>query len=140
MKKGAIFFFLVLTSCVETVSLSPVDYHFLFNDANSKVWIVNKVELDGENVAPFNDLDKDLMVFHNSNVIDIVPLKDIMKTVPRKGAYSLNSEERTLFIEFRDKGKWSFDLSYITEDSILMIPNSQSELHYSVQLMPFPEL
>jgi hypothetical protein len=140
MRKGIVFFIIAFTSCVETVNLSAVDYHFLFNDANSKVWIVNKVILNDENVAPFNDLDKDLMVFHKSHVIDIIPLKDIMRTSPRKGSYNLDSKEKTLSIQFRDKDEWSFNLEYITEDSILMIPRHASQLQYSIQLKPFPEL
>lgn len=140
MKKGIFFFFLAVTSCVETVDLSAVDYGFLFNDANSKVWMINKVMKDGENVAPYNDLDKDLMIFHKSYVIDIVPLKDLMQTLPRKGSYNLDSASKTLSIQFRDQGRWSFDLEYITEDSILLVPTTASELQYSIQLRPFPEL
>ena len=140
MKKGIFFFILALTSCVETVDLSAVDYGFLFNDANSKVWMINKVMKDGENVAPYNNLEKDLMIFHKSHVVDLVPLKDIMQTQPRKGSYSLDSASKTLSIQFRDKGEWYFDLEYITEDSILLAPTLESELQYSIQLRPFPEL
>ena len=130
----------LLTACVESINLNSVDYNSLFNDNNSKVWMVDQVLQDGNNVAPTIDLQKDLIIFHESRVVDIVPLADIYKSTPKKGSYYLDSEEKTMSIEFLDKSEWIFDLNYITEDSVLFIPQEGSQLQFSLKLKPFPEL
>ncbi|MGB0915491.1 MAG: hypothetical protein ACPGVI_05425 [Crocinitomicaceae bacterium] len=130
----------VLTSCVESFNLNSVDYDSLFNDANSKVWMVDEVIQDGENVAPTIDLHKDLMVFHRSSIVDIIPLADILKSTPKKGDYYLDSDKKTMTMEFQDESIWSFDLGYITEDSVLFVPKADSQLQFSLKIKPFPEL
>lgn len=141
MKKVAVIAGLgLLTSCVESINLNSVDYNSLFNDANSKVWMVDEVLQDGKNVAPTIDLDKDLIIFHRSRVVDIVPLGDIYKATPKKGSYYLDSDEKTMSMEFIDKSEWNFDLGYLTEDSVLLVPQEDSQLQFSLKIKPFPEL
>lgn len=130
----------LLTSCVESINLNSVDYDSLFNDANSKVWMVDQVLQDGENVAATINLQKDLIIFHRSHVVNIVPLADIYKSSPKRGSYYLDSDERTMSMEFLDKSTWNFELGYLTEDSVLLVPKEDSHLQFSLKIKPFPEL
>lgn len=130
----------ILSACTTGVSLESVDYNYLFNDNNSKVWLVNKVLVDNAVVSPANTADKDIMVFHTSLYVDYIPLKDLTRKPPAKGDYRLNSKEKTLNIEFSNGDNWMFNLVYLTEDSILMEPAKGSDFKMSIQLKPFPEL
>ncbi|MBL4861554.1 MAG: hypothetical protein JKY09_00855 [Crocinitomicaceae bacterium] len=139
MKKLWYVIFASCVGCTTGVSLNSVDYHTLFHDSNSKVWIINKVVSNGMNIAPANDWSKDVIVFHESRNVNLIPLKGMGHVAPRKGEYFLNSQKRTLKIEFKD-ATWDMDISYITEDSVLMKAARNSDVKFSIQLMPLPEL
>ena len=126
-------------SCSTGISLDSVDYGSLFDDSNSKVWLVNKHMVDNANITPVNFYDKEIMIFHKSGVVDCIALKEITRKKPRKGQYVLDSRNRTMKIEFEDDQIWDLDLSYITEDSILMEPTKNSDINIAVQLKPLPE-
>jgi hypothetical protein len=130
---------LIAFSCTTGISLVSVDYGSLFNDSNSKVWLVNKHVVDNANITPIKLYDKEIMIFHNNGVVDCIALKDITRKKTRKGQYVLDSENRTMKIEFKNDQIWDLDLSYITEDSILMEPTKSSDINITVQLKPLPE-
>ena len=119
--------------------MKSVDYDSLFNDSNSKVWLVSKQVVDNANIAPIDLYDKELMVFHITGIVDCIALKDITRKKPKKGQYFLDSQKRTMKIEFEHDTLWDLDLRYITEDSILMEPTKKSDLNIAVQLKPLPE-
>ena len=130
---------LIAFSCSTGITLDSVDYGSLFDDSNSKVWLVSKQIVDDADISPIQTYDKDIMVFHKSGVVDYIALKDITRKKPRKGQYVLDSQNRTMKIEFENGKIWDLDLSYITEDSILMEPTKNSDLNIAVQLKPLPE-
>ena len=130
---------LIAFSCSTGITLDSVDYGSLFDDSNSKVWLVSKQIVDNADISPIQTYDKDIMVFHKSGVVDYIALKDITRKKPRKGQYVLDSQNRTMKIEFENGKIWDLDLSYITEDSILMEPTKKSDLNIAVQLKPLPE-
>lgn len=140
MRRTLLLFPICLFSCSTGITLESVDYNTLFHDSNSKVWLVNKVIIDNANIAPFNKNDKDIMVFHDSGYCDYIALKDVTRKRPRKGYYFLNSKDRTMSIEFDDDKSWELELSYLTEDSVLMQPMKNSDIQIAIQLIPFPEL
>jgi len=119
--------------------MKSVDYSTLFNDGNSKVWLVNKVVMGNAVVSPFKNYDKDLMIFHKGGRCDFIAMKDITRKSPQKADYFLNSRKHKISIEFAEF-EMEFHLAYITEDSILMNPTHDSEYPYSIQLIPFQEL
>jgi hypothetical protein len=130
---------LIAFSCSTGITLDSVDYGSLFDDSNSKVWLVSKQIVDNADISPIQTYDKDIMVFHKGGVVDYIALKDITRKKPRKGQYVLDSQNRTMKIEFENGRIWDLDLSYITEDSILMEPTKNSDLNIAVQLKPLPE-
>jgi len=131
--------FILCVGCTSGVSLKSVDYNVLFHDSNSKVWMINKIVEKGINMAPAGNWNKDLIVFHSNGNVNLLPMKAMGHAAPRKGEYYLNSENRTMEIEFKD-AHWDMDLSYITEDSVLMTSARKSDVNFSIQLVPLPEL
>ena len=129
-----------LSACSAGVDLESVDYKTLFTDANSKVWIVNKLIVENADIAPVNNLGKDVVVFHQNGHCDLFPMKELTRKPARKGEFTLNSQERTLRIDFYDKTSWLFDIPYFAEDSILLNAAENSKTPFSMQLKPFPEL
>ena len=139
---SALILIISLFSCTTGVTLRPVRYSALFNDYNSKVWIINKMIIDGVVVSPSETYDKHIMVFHyNQQHLDYIALRDITRKPPRKGYYFVDSDKKKLTIEFNDNDEnWIFDLVYLTEDSILMQSTTKSDFDATIQLKPFPEL
>ena len=131
--------FLLFSSCTSNVELIPVNYSSLFNDENSKVWIVNKVVYDSAVISPVDNIDKSLMIFYYNNHCDFIALKNLGRKPAIKGFYNLNSRTKHLDIQF-DEELWDFTLAYIYEDSILLQPTEKSKFQFSIQLKPFPEL
>lgn len=132
--------FCVLTSCTLGVDLESVDYTSLFTDSNSKVWIVHKMMLENANIAPLNNEGKEIIIFHQNGRCNLIPMKDLTRKEVRRGVFELNSKKRTLTIDFDDNKSWEFDIPYLTEDSILLNATESSEIPYSIQIKPFPEL
>lgn len=140
MRRIYLIFPLIFVGCTTGISMESVDYNSLFNDSNSKVWLVNKVIIGNADISPVKNMDKDIMVFHVNGNCDYIALKDVTRKSPRKGYYYLNSNERTMIIDYKNGESWDLKLSYLTEDSILMEPTRKSDILIAVQLKPFPEL
>lgn len=138
----SLFFACVLacTACTTGVSLKEVSYEHLFHDSNSKVWLVNKVMIGNAVVSPDMLYDKSLLIFHNNGHINFLPMRELTKSPGERGFFILKSEERKLILELDRSGRWIFDLKYLTEDSILMVPTTKSDTNITMQLVPFPEL
>lgn len=130
---------IIAYSCSTGISLNSVDYKTLFDDSNSKAWLVSKQVVDNADITPFHFNDKEIMVFHKRGVVDCIALKDITRKAPRKGKFTLDSQKRTMLIEFNNDQLWKLNLAYITEDSIMMEPARGSDINIAVQLKPLPE-
>lgn len=126
-------------SCTAGVNLHSVDYETLFNDDNTKVWLVNKVYLKNAVISPSKNSDKNLMIFYKGGDCDFIPMKDITRKSPQRAKYYLNSRKKKISIEFDDY-TMDYTLPYLTEDSILMKPTVESDYEYGIQLIPFQRL
>lgn len=121
--------------------MKSVHYDSLFNDGNSKVWMIQNVLIDGVDVTPTDKMSKDLMIFYRSRNVTIVPLKQMGAVVPKRGVYSLDSDDKEIDLDFMEtKESWKFDLVYVTEDSILMSPRKDCQPEFKIRLIPFPEI
>ena len=87
---------MIAFSCSTGISLDSVDYKSLFDDSNSKAWLVNKQVVDNADITPIHFYDKEIMVFHKSGVVDCIALKDITRKVPRKGKFTLDSQKHIM--------------------------------------------
>lgn len=130
----------MFSACTTGIELESVDYTSLFTDSNSKIWIVNKMLLQDANIAPVKNENKDIIIFHQNGHCDLISMKDLTRKPARKGSFTLDSKNRLLTIDFFDDKRWDFEIPYITEDSVLLNATKQSEIPFSIQIKPFPEL
>ncbi|MDX2361319.1 MAG: hypothetical protein QNK23_10965 [Crocinitomicaceae bacterium] len=140
VRSFSILIFIILTACTSGVHLESVNYNDLFHDGNSKVWLVNKVMVNNAVISSVKNSDKHVLIFHENNACEYIAMKDITRKSPERGYFILNSELRTVYIEFEDDHRWEFTIAYIEEDSILLEPTSTSDANFTIQLTPFPEL
>jgi len=79
MIKKLLFLSLILSSCSSQVSLKDVDYNNLLNDHNSKVWLIDKQVVNNIDIANGHDWNKELMIFHETGKVEIIPMKALGK-------------------------------------------------------------
>ena len=129
-----------ITSCTMGLNLKNVDLGSTIHDNNSKVWMVNKVVIKDINTAPSNDYQKDVMIFYESGIVNVSPLRKLGDDSPRRGKYYLNSQKRYMTIEFDDKEIWEVDIDYATQDSIYLIRTNDEDGPIGIQIIPLPAL
>lgn len=129
----------VLLGCKAGVEMNEVNFSSLFHDGNSKVWMINKIVASGDDFAPSNYWEKDVAIFYHSGKCSIQPLKSLGESPGKKGDYNIHSESKSLTINFKNE-TWDFLLTTISEDKIIMKPVKGSDLKYTIELIPLPEL
>lgn len=139
MKWSALFVGFLLTACYSGYDLKPVSYYQLFHDGNSKVWLVDQMVVEGASISPKEDKMKNVFIFHDSGDFQFAPLKNLAEDSVATGTYLVDSKDRKLSMYINNE-KWEFDLSYIEEDSVLLIPGKESETKYSFKIIPLPML
>lgn len=129
-----------LGACTRGIDLRYVDLGSTFHDNNSKVWMVNKLIIKGINTTPSNDYEKDLMIFYENGIINVSPMKKLGHESPRRGKYTIDSQDRTMSVEFSDKENWIIDIDYVTQDSIYLIRTNDQDSPIGIQIKPLPNL
>ncbi len=130
---------ILLTACTSNYPLKSVDYNDLLTGGNSKVWVINKMVVKNVNVAQHDLVNKEVFIFHESGVVDYLPLKAIGEKSPQKGRFYLDSDKRTLSLTFEHK-TWRFKLSVLEEHKIVMRPLKKGKAPFTAELIPLPEL
>ena len=139
MKKRLFFALVVLSSCTTGVKMKAVNLGPLFHDSNSKVWMVDKVIAEKKNYAPRINMEKDVIIFYETGKCLYQPMHTLGDFVGKKGEYSLFSEDKTLSLYYPNE-RWDFKIDAISEDTIVLKPTKDSDLNYTMVLVPFPEL
>lgn len=139
MRKAVLFFLLILGACSSGIEMRSVKFDNLLNDGNSKVWMINKMIVNKSNVTSSFDSKKELLIFYVNGSVQYLPMQDLGSQHGQVGSYVLHSEEKTVTIYF-EEAIWAFDLNEVEEDSIYMTPNSNSEVQFSIQLVPLPPI
>ena len=129
----------LLSACSMGVDLKHVNLSPLFNDGNSKIWMLDKVLVEDRNFAPKEYKDKDILIFYANGNCSFQPLISLGSSIGKKGEYTIYSDEKTVTMYF-EKEKWDFTISNIQNDKIVLKPTKDSELKYSLVLIPLPEI
>ncbi len=127
----------ILSSCLMGTEVKAIRYDDLFHDRTSKVWVVNQVWINNSNISSRNNKEKDVMIFHENGIVDLIAMKNITRRSPEKGEFIVH--ERLLTIEYLER-KDIFEIAHVSEDSILLVPTEKSGNQYRIQLKPFMEL
>lgn len=139
MNKWWLIIGIFFTSCYSGYNLKTVSYYQLFNDGNSKVWLVDQIGINDSNVGPKENKLKNVFIFFSSGDFQYTAMKNIASDSVPTGSYHIDSEERRITMYINDES-WSFDLAYVEEDSIYLLPRANSENKFSYKLIPLPPL
>ena len=110
----------------------------LLNDGSSKVWLINKVIFSGINTVESSLYQKQIMVFHSSQNIDIIQLNSIGKKNAKKGDFNIDPDSNEIQLNFEDE-KIKYEITYLTKDSVYLTPKGKLKTKPSIQLIPLPE-
>jgi len=119
--------------------MKNVQYDYLLNDGNSKVWMIEQMIVDRTNISPQQDHQKELLIFYQSGQFQYIPLKGLGHKKGRVGNYFLDSEDKELKLYYKEE-IWHFKLQEINEDSIYLVPLSDSKAQFSLELVPLKEI
>ena len=120
--------------------MKGVQYDYLLNDGNSKVWMIEQMVVDKSNITSRLDHEKELLIFYQSASFQYIPVKQLGHKIGKTGDYFLSSDEKELVLYFDDETTWQFNLTEISEDSIYLVPTGESDVDFSLQLVPLKEL
>ena len=136
---AVLIFIIVITGCTSNYPLKSVDYNDLFTSGNSKVWVIDRMIVNKVNIAQHLLKNKEALIFHESGVVDYIPVKAIGEKKPTKGRYYLDSDKRTLSLTF-DDDEWLFKLPVLEENRIVLKPKKKGSAPFTAELVPLPEL
>ena len=134
-----ILFIGVLSSCSRGVELRPISLATLFNDSNSKIWIISEVNSGNKNFAPRINVEKDVVIFYQNGKCVFQPMNTIGDLEGKRGEYSLFPDENLISLFFAQE-KWEFNIKVQSENKIILSPTSKSDIKYQLVLIPFPEI
>ena len=130
---------LLVAACTSSARMRPISYDYLLNDGNSKVWMINEMSIDKTNIAPRRDSQKELLIFFSDGQFQYIPVQELGHKKGRIGSYYLDSEEKTLKLNFKED-TWHFKLNQITEEVIYMSPMPDSKVEFSMEIVPLKQL
>jgi len=129
----------VLTGCSRGVELRPISLSPLFNDSNSKIWVVDEVNSGNKNFAPKRNVDKDVVIFYKNGKCVFQPMKTIGDIEGKRGDYSLYSDDNLISLFFAQE-RWEFKINVQSQDKIVLTPTEKSDIKYQLVIVPFPEI
>lgn len=96
--------------------------------------IVEKTDISARQAA-----QKELLIFFQNGRVQYIPVRELGHKTGLVGNYFLDSEEKELKLYFKDD-IWQFKLDEISEDSIYLVPMRESDVDFSLQLVPLKEI
>ncbi len=131
--------FAALSACHRTIQTQPINLSYLFDDNSSKVWLIDKLMIEDRNYSPLRNAYKDICIFYSNGKCVVQPLNTLGDRPGAKGKFSVDSRKRTIRMKFKNE-TWNFDLAKTRDDYIVLKPRKDSDMQYTVHLIPLPEL
>ena len=126
------------SACDSGDVLEKVDFTYSLCDGNSKVWMVNSVYRGSNFIESRVDLTAKVFVFFHSGKFVFGSLADLYDKEYEKGSYSLESDNKYLQLNFRNK-KWTFLFDFKNENHLILRPEKNSDSDFTFELIPLPE-
>ena len=139
MKKLLFLVVIGLSACSSDSDLKPVPHDYLVNDGNSKVWMIEQMIVDKSNIASRQLAEQELLIFYQTGRFQYIPLKQLGHKNGRSGSYFLSTTENDLKMYFKEE-IWEFKLKEVSEDSIYLVPTKDSDVDFSLHLVPLKEI
>lgn len=135
-----LFVFLLLyfiTSCTLDVELKPLNSSAVFNDGNSKMWLVEHLWIKERDYAHPNWNKKDIITFYVSGRCSVQKLNTFGDEKGDVVDYQVIDKK---FLILTGKGKvWKFKITKLSEDNIELTPIKGTSFKYVMHLVPITE-
>ena len=129
---------LILSACSSGISMKAVNLDSFFNDNSSKVWLVDNLSLNGDEISPIRDGFKDVFIFYKSGRIAVQPLNTLGNKPVLSGYFFIDSDLKTMKLVFK-KTTWKFKIDELSIKKVILSPQKSSDFEYGIVLIPLPE-
>lgn len=137
--KTLLFISLVLFfgSCTLDVELKPLNSSAIFNDGNSKMWMVEHLWIKQRDYAHPDRNKKDIITFYASGRCAVQKLNTFGDE--RGDVVDYKVIDKKILI-LNGKGKvWKFKITKLSEDNIELTPMKGTSFKYIMNLVPITE-
>ncbi len=126
-----------LSACTLDVELKPLNSSAIFNDGNSKVWLVDHLWIKERDYVHPDRNKKDIITFYASGRCSVQKLNTFGDE--RGDVVDYKVIDKKILI-LSGKGKvWKFKITKLTEDNIELTPMKGTSFKYIMNLVPITE-
>jgi hypothetical protein len=138
MKILSFFLFLYfITSCTLDVELKPLNSSAIFNDGNSKMWLVEHLWIKERDYAHPNRNKKDIITFYASGRCAVQKINTFGNEKGDVVDYKVIDKK---IVILSGKGKvWKFKVTKLSEENIELTPMKGTSFKYIMNLVPITE-
>ena len=138
MKILSFFLFLYfITSCTLDVELKPLNSSAIFNDGNSKMWLVEHLWIKERDYAHPNRNKKDIITFYVSGRCAVQKINTFGNEKGDVVDYKVIDKK---IVILSGKGKvWKFKITKLSEENIELTPMKGTSFKYIMNLVPITE-
>jgi len=127
----------IISSCTLDVELKPLNSTAIFNDGNSKMWLVNHLWRKQRDYANPDRNKKDIITFFESGRCSVQKLNTFGIEKGDIVDYKV-IDKKSLILT--GKGKvWKFKITKLSEDNIELTPMKGTHFKYVMDLVPITE-
>lgn len=128
---------LFVSSCTLDVELKPLNSSAIFNDGNSKMWLVDNLWIKQRDYANPDRNKKDIITFYASGRCAVQKINTFGDEKGDVVDYKV-IDKKILILS--GKGKvWKFIITKLSEDNIELSPMKGTTFKYVMNLVPITE-
>jgi hypothetical protein len=128
---------LLLGGCTLDVELKPLNSSAIFNDGNSKMWLVEHLWIKQKDYAHPDRNKKDIITFYASGRCSVQKLNTFGDERGDVVDYQVINKH---ILILKGKGKvWQFVITKLSEDNIELTPMKGTAFKYVMNLVPITE-
>ena len=128
---------LLVSSCTLDVELKPLNSTAIFNDGNSKMWLVDHLWRKQRDYANPDRNKKDIITFFESGRCSVQKLNTFGTEKGDIVDYKVIDKK---ILILTGKGKvWKFKITKLSEDNIELTPMKGTHFKYVMDLVPITE-
>ena len=127
----------IISSCTLDVELKPLNSTAIFNDGNSKMWLVDHLWSKQRDYANPDRDKKDIITFFESGRCSVQKLNTF--GIEKGDIVDYKVIDKKILI-LTGKGKvWKFKITKLSEDNIELTPMKGTHFKYVMDLVPITE-
>jgi hypothetical protein len=127
----------IISSCTLDVELKPLNSCAIFNDGNSKMWLVDHLWIKQRDYSNPMRNKKDIIVFFESGRCSVQKLNTF--GIEKGDIVDYKVIDKKILI-LSGKGKvWKFKITKLTQENIELTPMKGTSFKYVMNLVPITE-